>query len=319
MTDSVSVAGEELISSKRASKETGYTQDYIGQLARGASIAAKRVGGHWYISLPSLLAYKSKADAYKPQPPAYVPSASGTETSISFDGKDFISACAAAKLSGYHQDYVGQLARSGRIASRQIGNRWFIERESLQSHKNEKASLFPEVGTHSVGLPKEASVSEAPRQHAYAAPSDPFFTYSQQTADLLPNLSARALALPSAHADTHAALERGRLYERKEITLAPARHAMPQYVPPAQRYVVHKKKRTKLLLPLAGAMLTIVVVLTFGFTDLKERALYALQNARAGGASQSASGGSVSNAFWSAIERMEEIFSHELHYTAPRK
>src|SRR3989344_1715548 len=101
MTDSISVDGEELISSKRASKETGYTQDYIGQLARAGAIAGKRVGGHWYVSLPSLRAYKSKADEYKPQPPAFVPSAPEIEAGVSFDGKDFVSASAAAKLSGY--------------------------------------------------------------------------------------------------------------------------------------------------------------------------------------------------------------------------
>src|SRR3989344_6277053 len=89
MADSVSVAGEEFISSKRASKETGYTQDYIGQLARGGAIAAKRIGGHLYVSESSLRAYKMKADEYKPQPPAYVPSVSEIETSVSFDGREF--------------------------------------------------------------------------------------------------------------------------------------------------------------------------------------------------------------------------------------
>jgi len=304
MTDSVSIAGEELISSKRASKETGYTQDYIGQLARGGSIAAKRVGGHWYVSLPSLLTYKRKADEYKPQPPAYVPSVRETETSVSFDGKEFISASAAAKLSCYHQDYVGQLARSGKIASRQIGSRWFIERESLQNHRKEKDSLLAEVQTHSVDLDTRGN---------------PFFTYSQQTADLLPNLSARAPTLPLAHVGMHSAPERDRLYERKEIARVPTRHVPPQYAAPAQRHVIHKKKRTKFLLPLAGAALTIVVVLTFGFTDLKERALYALSNVQLDRGGQSASSGSVGDAFFNAIRYMEELFSHELHYSAPRK
>ena len=171
----------------------------------------------------------------------------------------------------------------------------------------------------SVELPKEAPISEVPMKHAYTAPSDPFFTYSQQTANLLPNLSAHAPALPPAHVGVRFPHERDRLYERKEITPMPAHHAPPQYAAPAQRHVVHKKKRTKLLLPLVSATLTIVVVLTFGFTDLKERALYALSNVQVDTTGQSASGGSAREVFFNAIRYMEEFFSHELHYTAPRK
>src|SRR3990167_8328737 len=57
---------------------------------------------------------------------------------VSFDGKDHISASRAAKITGYHPDYVGQLARSGAIISRQVGNRWYVDRAALLSHKKEK-------------------------------------------------------------------------------------------------------------------------------------------------------------------------------------
>ena len=320
MTDSISIEGEELISSKRASKETGYTQDYIGQLARAGSIAAKRVGGHWYISQASLSAYKSKADEYKPQPPAYVPSAAESEASMSFDGKEFISASNAAKLTGYHQDYVGQLARSGKIASKQLGNRWFVDREALIDHKNEKDRLFAESPTQPASLQEEApEVKSLQEVQTHAAHTDPFFTYSQQTADLLPNLSTHAPKLPPAQVGARSIYERDHHYERKQTVSIPIHRSAPQHVPLAQRYVARKKKHTRLFVPLVGAMLTIVVVLTFSFTDLKDKAVYALQSIRVNEASQSASGGSVSNAFFSVIERMEEIFSRELHYSAPRK
>ena len=45
MAEEVVLEGREYISSKRASEITQYSQDYIGQLARGGVIDAKRVGG----------------------------------------------------------------------------------------------------------------------------------------------------------------------------------------------------------------------------------------------------------------------------------
>lgn len=53
------------------------------------------------------------------------------------DDKKFISARKAAEITGYEQDYIGQLARMGRVLARQIGRAWFIEEQSLLSHKSE--------------------------------------------------------------------------------------------------------------------------------------------------------------------------------------
>lgn len=325
MSDSILVGGEELISSKRASKETGYTQDYIGQLARGGSVAGKRLGGHWYISLSSLRAYKLKADEYKPQPPVFAPSMSDVETTISLDGRDFVSASHAARLTGYHQDYVGQLARSGKIASRQIGNRWFVDRDALIGHKNEKDVLYADTETKSMEVPPSArmQVEEKGELHArasaYTASSAPFFTYSEQHADLMPMLSQNVLALPTPRSRARAYEERYASLpsEHRATTLPIRRTSVPQTMPAPQRYVAQKKSRRRVLLPLAGAVLTIVVVLAFGFTSLKDRALHAF--GEIGGGGESASAASAKEVILSAIERVEQLFSHELHYTARRK
>lgn len=61
MSSEIKVEGDQYVLSKRASKLSGYTQDYIGQLARGGYISAKRVGGLWYISMESLIGYKENA------------------------------------------------------------------------------------------------------------------------------------------------------------------------------------------------------------------------------------------------------------------
>jgi len=58
-----------------------------------------------------------------------------SENSILIDGKEYISSDRAAKLVGYTKDYVGQLARAGKIRSKRIGRSWYIEEESISKHK----------------------------------------------------------------------------------------------------------------------------------------------------------------------------------------
>lgn len=55
--------------------------------------------------------------------------------SILIEGKEYISSERAAKLVGYTKDYVGQLARAGKIKSKRIGRSWYIEEESINKHK----------------------------------------------------------------------------------------------------------------------------------------------------------------------------------------
>lgn len=154
MAQEINLGGTIYISSKHAAEKTGYTQDYIGQLARGGTIEAKRVSGMWYILEESLRAYKEKADQFVPTPPEGFTKSTEAEVAVSFDGKDYISANRAAKITGYNQDYIGQLARSNQILSRQVGKRWYVDRESLLKHKEEKDALLAAVQVESVGLAK---------------------------------------------------------------------------------------------------------------------------------------------------------------------
>jgi excisionase family DNA binding protein len=57
--DELNLKGKKYISSKRASEITGYTKDYVGQLARGGKISAERVGRAWYIDEEALRAHAS--------------------------------------------------------------------------------------------------------------------------------------------------------------------------------------------------------------------------------------------------------------------
>ncbi len=185
MSDEIELEGNKYISSKRASEMTGYTQDYIGQLARGQDIQAQRVGGLWYVSVDSLLDYKNASDSSQPVPPIRQ-SSPHVDSLISFDGHDYISANRAAKLTGYNQDYVGQLARTGKILSRQIGTRWYVEREAILIHKHEKDTLLAAVQAQSVGFPEKNEPRSMSVQDMSVG-DVPFFSYLSEKKPLVPD------------------------------------------------------------------------------------------------------------------------------------
>lgn len=59
------------------------------------------------------------------------------EDTLEFSGKKYISSKRAAASFGYTKDYVGQLARAGKIDARLVGRSWYVAEESISAHKNE--------------------------------------------------------------------------------------------------------------------------------------------------------------------------------------
>lgn len=59
----------------------------------------------------------------------------GKVSAIVFDGKKYLPSVNAADLVGYTKDYVGQLARAGKIESRIVGRSWYIAEDSILAHK----------------------------------------------------------------------------------------------------------------------------------------------------------------------------------------
>lgn len=331
-TDSLTIEGEEYISSKRAAKETGYTQDYIGQLARGGAITARRVSGHWYIVLDSLKAYKTKADSYKPTPPPPIP-AQDRDTSITVLGKEYLSASAAAKLSGYNQDYVGQLARSGKIPSQQMGNRWFIEKDALLNHKEEKDALLAEVQAEAVGLhaPSTNSTQETaaePLSNAEISKPEPFFTYSAEQANLLPPIAAldkpaqqieihKEPLLPVATAPAQPEAKPIQIQKTFAPPMVERKPLTPLKPAAAQHRPAQAKKRSPINpFALVAGVLTIVIVMTFAFTSLREKALYAFSQLTGG---QTASATLSSPGLANAAQFLEGLFARNIEYRAPNQ
>lgn len=190
MSSEMTIEGKVYIPSKEAAVQTGYTQDYVGQLARAGAIDARRIGGLWYIFLDSLIHYKKEADSYTPTPPGR-PTTQQVESLVSFDGRDYVSAARAAEITGYTQDYVGQLAREGTILGRQIGNRWYVARDAILSHKKEKDALLGAVQAESVGIPRPTPV-QFENVIAESNPM-PHFTYVSQKSDLLPAIEENSV------------------------------------------------------------------------------------------------------------------------------
>ena len=188
MTDEINVGGKHYILSRRAAEMSAYTQDYIGQLARGGLIDAQRIGGLWYVEMESLLSYKKDSENQKPEPPK--PNIQqDPDTLVFFDGKEFISASRASKLSGYAQDYVGQLARSGKVLSRQVGTRWYVDRQALLEHKKEKDDLLAAVQANAVGIRRNEPQPLAAAVNSSGTSLGLHFNYAHEHADLLPPLS----------------------------------------------------------------------------------------------------------------------------------
>src|SRR3989338_3553964 len=63
---------------------------------------------------------------------------------IIIDGTQFISSKRASQLSGYEQDYIGQLCRGGNIKARRVGGLWYVSADSLMKYKARAEEYKPE-------------------------------------------------------------------------------------------------------------------------------------------------------------------------------
>lgn len=301
MSDEITIAEKKYVSSKRASELSGYTQDYIGQLARNGHIDAQRVGGLWYVQMEALSGYKEKADQYKPQPPSRTPGTnSDPESLISFDGKDYISAQRAAKITRYNQDYIGQLAREGKILSRMVGNRWYVDRDALLGHKETKDALLGAVQSESVGIVRDVpkisqDVIESPMTRD--ANMEVPMTYISESMPLMPILEAKEHAGDS-----------------KVNNSVPERHVQESFTSVSTPIAVHRVRMKSKeansghnirLLGLVGASaLTIVIVISFGLFTLENGSIYAGFDAQFEEGGMMASVGNTIDSFLGILERL---------------
>lgn len=312
MADELIIDSEQFVSSKRASEISGYEQDYIGQLSRGGQIKARRVGGLWYVSVDSLTKYKEKAEEYKPEPPVQKDSKSDPDALLSFDGKGYISASRASKLTGYSPDYIGQMARAGTVLSRQVGNRWFVEKADLIRHKESKDALLGAVQAESVGI-NRPNWKEKENNLSYAG-AGPFLDYTSDNGALMPVLSNKVSgAGASDEVDRINSIPIHVHTSKTDVPdKRPRRSENAILLPAVQPIRIPEKTMYSLALP--AIALTIVVVLSLGFVSLKSSSVYTNNDYRNQGGSRVLTASAASAWVGKIADILEALLTKELVY-----
>lgn len=307
MSDEILLEGKQFVSARRASEVSGYARDYVGQLARSGLIQAQRVGGLWYISLESLKGYQQNAEAYTPQVPQKT--AQDMDATVSFDGKDYLAASRAAKLTGYNQDYIGQLARAGKVLSRQIGNRWYVERGGLLAHKAQKDALLGAVQAEAVGITRPAA-DLAPVEHASNSSSKhpELLTYITESMDLMPVLHKQEAESTANKIPVHVV----HVPARPAVATVRGGVSIPTHRAPSAKI---KRSRGIVLATRAAVALTFVIVLSYGIISLRDTSTYTLdlspESLKSLASSQVAGAGELLEGVTSAVER---LITPELNY-----
>lgn len=270
MSDELVLNGKQYVSSKRAAQQTGYARDYIGQLSRGGMIDAERVGGLWYVSMESLQSYEKNAEIARASAPSSALS-KDAESSVVFEGKEYISASRASKITSYNQDYVGQLARGGKIPSRQIGNRWYVDREALVQHKAEKDALLAAVQSESVGLASAIQLPEKPvirrPEHMLVLPP---LTYTPESSNLLPLIPEKSTI--EAYPMSNFSEVRPDFLPEKPQAIPVPQSVLQKPAASLRKPVRNSKRR---VVGASVGVLTIILVLSVSFVGLKGSSTFA--------------------------------------------
>ncbi len=230
--------------------------------------------------MESLDAYKQKAAEFKPEPPARIDTPEPGAL-VFFDGKEYLSASRAAEETGYTQDYVGQLARSGTVLSRQVGNRWYVEHQAIVDHKKEKDSLLAAVQSESVGLARPVSSPVASVDNSLKSShfgSEPLLNYYHDDGDLIPDTAKPETTPESVQQDLEDSEDTldPTLIPIKRVYTAPPAPLRSPARPRAMSQAASAPRRMSPLL-LLGAAATIIIVLSVGYVSiLKQNSVYAV-------------------------------------------
>lgn len=109
---------------------------------------------------------------------------------IVLDGKEYISSRRASELSGYAQDYIGQLARGGHVEARRIGGLWYISSDSLKEHQEKKDGLLAAVQSDSLGIREGIELAKSRNTNPQQLPA--LATYhTDHKSDLIPKISEK--------------------------------------------------------------------------------------------------------------------------------
>ena len=112
---------------------------------------------------------------------------------LEIQGKKYISSKRASQLTGYAKDYVGQLARGGKIAGTRMGRAWFVEEKALLSYKAAESGPYESTPTPPAAVAEAVQPVTPPKTYipmSYVTmPASETWTpasYSRETSDLKP-------------------------------------------------------------------------------------------------------------------------------------
>ncbi len=88
---------------------------------------------------------------------------------LTIAGKKYISSKRASEITGYVKDYVGQLARGGKIPATRVGRAWYVDEQALRQH--ERTGTFT---VEEVQLAPAVDVSADTKEVAVATPRKVF-------------------------------------------------------------------------------------------------------------------------------------------------
>jgi len=162
-----------IIDLSTASEETGYHQNYLGFLCRQGILKGFKTGRNWLVAREDLDKFVQThqngiseiADETGEKIPVHVAAAAqsglipksekangtnSTEDNIGTGTINIISLSEASKVTGYHQDYLAFLCRSGKLQASKIGRNWITTKPALDefvaNHKNGISEIVDETG-----------------------------------------------------------------------------------------------------------------------------------------------------------------------------
>jgi hypothetical protein len=102
---------------------------------------------------------------------------------VIFDGKEYLKASVVAERFNYTQDYVGQLCRGKKVDARLVGRAWYINLDSLHTHKKARYKDKTSQST--------AATEAHPPKPAYLSRIDVEPVLNKKTVKLLRNVGDR--------------------------------------------------------------------------------------------------------------------------------
>ncbi len=126
------MVNETEVTIERASQLTGFTRHHLDRLVKAGVLHTKDKNGTMVVDVSSLEAYSEKRVQKKAQKKEVV---NDQEESIITDGAKYVSINRAARLSGYTQEYVQGLGRDEVIQTKYLGERLYVDIESLFAHR----------------------------------------------------------------------------------------------------------------------------------------------------------------------------------------